>query len=100
LIEVMVAAAAFPYVNLSALEVALVPKGVVTVISTIPAASIGEIAEIWVLLKTLKVVALRAPNLTAVAPVNPEPLMVTTVGKVGRPVVGEIELTTGAPDAL
>ncbi len=58
-------------VNWSAGEVALVPPGVVTVTSTVPAPSAGEVAVMEVALLTVKLVAAVAPNDTAVAAVKP-----------------------------
>ena len=53
---------------LSASLIALVPPAVVTVMSTVPAVPAGAVAVIDVALFTVKVVALVAPNFTAVAP--------------------------------
>ena len=55
------------------------PPGVVTVMSTVPAEPAGAVAVIWVALLTVKLVALVAPNLTAVAPVKLVPVIVTVV---------------------
>ena len=52
---------------LSAEPVALVPPGVVTVMSTVPAVSAGAVAVMLVALLTVKLVAAVEPNLTAVA---------------------------------
>ena len=52
------------------------PPGVVTVTSTVPVPG-REVAVIEVALLTVKLVAAVAPNLTAVAPVKPVPVMVT-----------------------
>ena len=46
--EIPVTVGAATYMNLSAELVALVPPGVVTVISIVPALSAGETAVIWV----------------------------------------------------
>ena len=62
--------------------VALVPKGVVTVTLTTPAAPGGEMAVILVALTTVKLEAAVAPKLTAVAPVNPVPVIVTAGAEV------------------
>ena len=51
-------------VNWSAAPVALVPPGVVTVMSTVPALWAGEVAVIDVALLTVNVVAAVAPKLT------------------------------------
>ena len=48
----------------------------VTVTSTVPVDSAGEVAVIWVALFTVKLAAV-VPNFTAVAPVRPVPVMVT-----------------------
>ena len=45
---------------------------------------------------TVKLVAAVAPNVTAVVPLNPVPVMVTDVPPVAGPDVGEIEVTVGA----
>ena len=45
---------------------------------------------------TVKVVAVVAPKIAAVAPVNPVPLMVTVVPPDPGPEVGEIDVTVGA----
>ena len=49
-----------------------------------------EVAEL-----TVKPVALVAPNLTAVAPVNPVPVIVADVPPAVTPPVGEIDVTAG-----
>jgi hypothetical protein len=76
--------------------VALVPPGVVTVMSTVPvpagAVAVTEVAEF-----TVNVVALVAPNFTAVAPEKLVPVMVTEVAPVVGPDVGEIDVTVGVP---
>ena len=62
---------------LSAEPVALVPPGVVTVMSTVPAVSAGAVAVMLVALLTVKLAAAVEPKLTAVAPVRLEPVIVT-----------------------
>ena len=52
----------------SAVLVALVPPGVVTVMSTVPAESAGAVAVMLVGLLIVRLVAAVDPNLTAVAP--------------------------------
>ena len=52
-----------------------VPKGVVTL--TIPLAPLPTTAVMVLLFTTVKLVATTAPKLTSVAPVNPEPMIVT-----------------------
>src|SRR5208283_830056 len=83
------------YVNSSAGEVALVPPGVVTVTSTVPAEPAGETAVIWVVEVTVKLDAAVVPNITAVAPVNPVPVIVTVVPPATGPAAGVIPVTTG-----
>jgi hypothetical protein len=83
-------------VYLSGEPVALVPPEVVTVTSTVPAAPAGAVAVIWVALLTVKPVAAFAPKLTAVAPVNPVPLIVTLVPPAVGPDAGLTPVTEGA----
>jgi hypothetical protein len=83
--------------NLSPAEAALVPLNVVTVTSTVPAASAGLTAVICESETKVKLVAAGAPNLTAVAPVNPHPVMVTVVPPAVDPEAGITEFTVGAP---
>jgi hypothetical protein len=82
------------YVNWSAADVALVPPGVVTVISTVPVPAgdlmVSEVAEL-----TVRTVPALEPNLTAVAPVNPVPVTVTVVPPAAGPAAGEIPVTVG-----
>ena len=96
--EMLVTVGATPvYVNRSLAEVALVPPVVVTVTSTVPPVALaGEIAVIEVALLTVNEVAEVPPNLTAVAPVNPVPVMVTEVPPTAGPLVGEMLVTVGA----
>jgi hypothetical protein len=82
-------------VNRSAADVADVPPGVVTVISTVPLPA-GDVAVIDVAELTVKLVALAAPNFTAVAPVRLVPVMVTDVPPAVGPDVGETLVTVGA----
>ena len=81
--------------NLSAADTALLPPTVVTVMSTVPAVSAGEVAVICVALLTVNVVAAVAPNITAVAPVKFVPAMVTDVPPAVVPLVGETLVTVG-----
>ena len=83
------------YVNWLAAEFALVPPGVVTLTSTIPAALAGEVAVILVALTMIKDVAPVVPNVTFVAPINPVPVTVTTVPPVTGPPAGEMPVTVG-----
>jgi len=73
-----------------------VPEGVVTAIGPVTAAS-GTVAVICVSESTVNVVAATPPNETAVAPVNPAPVIVTTVP--GLPLVGE-KLVMHGPAAV
>jgi hypothetical protein len=76
--------------------VALIPPGVVTVTSTVPAPA-GEVAVICVALFIVNVVAAVAPNFTAVAPVKFVPVMVTLVPPAVGPLVGFTDVTVGGP---
>ena len=67
----------------------------VTLTSTVPVPA-GDVAVIWVAELTVKVVAAVAPKITAVAPVNPVPVIVTVVPPDVGPDVGEIEVAAGA----
>ena len=71
------------------------PPAVVTRTSTVPLPA-GEVAVIDVAELTVKLVAAVAPNVTAVAPVKPVPVIVTEVPPAAGPDVGEIEVTVGA----
>ena len=79
----------------SAELVAEVPPGVVTVTSTSPAFSAGLVAVICESLTTVKDGEAVAPKLTAVAPVKPDPVIVTEVPPEVDPDVGAIAATTG-----
>jgi hypothetical protein len=83
------------YVNWSAMEVADVPPGVVTRMSTMPVPG-AAVATIVVELVTEKVVAAVAPKVTAVAPLKLVPWMVTIVPPVSGPDIGRIPETVGA----
>jgi hypothetical protein len=72
----------------------LVPPGVVTWTSTIPVPA-EEVAVIRLELTTTTLVAATPPNVTEVAPLKFEPVMVTGVPPDGDPLFGPIELTTG-----
>lgn len=63
--------------------------------STVPVPA-GEVAVIDVAELTVKLTALAAPNVTAVAPVKPVPVIVTVVPPLVGPAVGEIDVTVGA----
>jgi hypothetical protein len=73
---------------------ALVPPGVVTVMSTVPVPA-GAVAVIWVALLTVNVAAATEPNFTAEAPVRPDPLIVTEVPPAAGPEVGLTAVTAG-----
>jgi hypothetical protein len=80
----------------SAALVALVPPGVVTVMSTVPGASAGDVAVMDVAEFTVKDTAGVTPKSTAVAPVKFVPVMATTiVGPPAGPVDGGTLVTVG-----
>ena len=81
--------------NWSAALVALVPPGVVTVTSTVPVPE-GAVALMLVALLTVKLEAAVVPNFTALAPVNPVPLIATEVLPALGPEVGLTPVTVGA----
>jgi hypothetical protein len=76
--------------------VAEVPPGVVTVISTVPAASVGEVAVMVVEFTTVNPLAATVPKLTAVAPVKFVPVMVIPVPPAVLPDAGVTPVTVGA----
>ena len=78
----------------SAAEVAEVPPGVMTVMSTVPVPA-GLVAVIEVALLTVYEVAEVPPNLTAVAPVKPVPVIATDVPPAVGPDVGDLPVTVG-----
>ena len=86
------------YVNLSPATIVLVPLGVVTLISTVLADRAGEVTVMVLSLVTCRPVPEVVPNLTAVAPVNPEPVMVTAVPPAAVPLAGEMLVTLGGLD--
>ncbi|GLR96197.1 hypothetical protein GCM10007858_38340 [Bradyrhizobium liaoningense] len=77
-------------------ESVLLPTLFVTTTSTAPAACAGTTAVICVPLLTVKEVAALLPNATAVAKVNPVPVMTTDVPPSAAPVFGLTEATVGA----
>jgi hypothetical protein len=84
-------------VNLSADEVADVPTGVVTVTSTVPAASDGEVTVHEVVEVQLTEVPAVPPKLAVVRPTTkPVPVRLSTVPPTSGPVLGEIPVITGA----
>ena len=80
--------------NLSAVEVALVPLGVVTVMSWTPVPA-GEVIRMEVAETTVRAVPATVPNLTLVAPVKLVPVKVTTVPPAVGPEAGVIDVITG-----
>ena len=82
------------YVNWSAALVALVPLGVVTVTSAVPAPA-GEVAVICVELTTEKPAAWLAPKCTALASVKSVPVIVTLVPPAAGPDDGLTRVTVG-----
>lgn len=74
---------------------ALVPPEAVTVTFTTPALPAGELAVMVVLLITVTLMPLAIPNLSAVTPVNPVPVMVTAVPPVLSPVAGDTLVIVG-----
>jgi len=82
-------------VNRSAAVVRLVPPGVVTVTSTVPAPRAGETAVTSVALTTVKLVAAVVRKATEVAPVRLVPVIVTVVPPATGPAVGEMAVTVG-----
>jgi hypothetical protein len=64
--------------------------------STVPVPA-GAVALIEVAEVTLKVVAGVAPNATALAPVKPVPVIVTTVPPASGPWAGDTADTVGGP---
>ena len=75
---------------------ALVALGVTTVTSMAPAVPAGEVAVSEVGEVTESEVAGTEPKSTALAPVNPVPVMVTEVPPARGPDRGLSKLTTGA----
>jgi hypothetical protein len=82
-------------VKVSSARVALVPPGVVTVTSVLPAACGGLTAVICEPDTNVKLEAFVDPKLTAVAPVNPHPVIETLLPPVDGPDVGETLVTIG-----
>ena len=82
--------------NWSARDVALVTPATVTVTSTVPAASAGEVAVHVVLLEQLTPVAGVVPKSTVIPSAKPVPVMVTGVPTPAGPAVGLTAITVGA----
>lgn len=87
-------------VNWSALEVDEVPAVVVTVIWIVPAVSGGAVAVICVSESTVNDVATVVPNLTAVAPVKPLPVMPTIAPPAEVPVLMPMPVIAGVDAAV
>ena len=68
----------------------------VTVTTTVPADSAGEVAVIDVAEFTVTAVAATEPNFTVAPVAKPVPVMVTVVAPVVGPEVGEMAVTLGA----
>ena len=73
-----------------------VPLLLVTAMATAPAACGGATAVMLVGELTVNDVAATPPNVTAVAPVNAVPVMVTEVPPESGPVAGATDVTAGA----
>ncbi len=67
----------------------------VTRTSTAPCVPAGEVTLSWVGESTVSAVPATAPNRTAVAPVKPEPVTVTTVAPPVGPAAGDTAVTAG-----
>ncbi len=81
--------------NRSAVTAALVPDGVVTLTLTVPAGRAGDRTVICVSEATFTFVPGVTPNPTAVAPVNPVPVIVTRVLPVVDPFFGDMLVIAG-----
>ena len=80
----------------SAVEVALVPPGAVTLTLTVPAAPAGAVAVIVVGFTTVTFVAATVPKLTVAGLAKLVPVMVTTVPPAVGPELGLTAVTVGA----
>ena len=87
-------------VNWSATLVALVPPATLTVTSTVPADSAGEVAVIEVVELTTTPVPATVPNFTPVTPLKPVPVMVTLVPPAVNPEVTVRPVTVGVGGAV
>lgn len=83
-------------VNWSAVVAALAPPGPVTCTSTVPAASAGVTAVMLESDCTLKLAAPMVPNVTALAPVNPEPEIAMVLPPTVEPCIGLMPEIAGA----
>jgi hypothetical protein len=72
-----------------------VPAFVVTVTSTVPAISGGEIATTELSEYTVNLLAASAPKLTAVAPIKPLPVIETSVTPAVLPELAATAVTDG-----
>ena len=79
----------------SLLLVALVPPGVVTVTSTVPAVPAGAVAVMVVALVTVTLVAAFEPKLTEAPLTKLVPVIVTTVPLLSGPAAGLMFVTVG-----
>ena len=79
----------------SLLPVALVPPGVVTVTSTVPAVPAGAVAVMVVALVTVMLVAAFEPKLTEAPLTKLVPVIVTTVPLFSGPAFGLMLATVG-----
>jgi hypothetical protein len=89
------------YVNTSAAEAVEVPFGSLTVTSTEPAASPGEVAVQLVAVEQLTSEAAVLPKSTVVAPevvAKPAPVIVTEVPPESGPELGETPVTAGGEE--
>ena len=77
----------------------LVPPGVVTNTFTTPVPG-GDVAVMVVALTTVTLRPLLLPNLSAVAPVKPVPVMLTAVPPPSGPSAGETPVMVGGGWAL
>jgi hypothetical protein len=75
-----------------------VPPGVVTITLTTPAEWKGVVAVIDVSLTTVTLVAAVPPRVTPVAPVKPDPVIVTLVPPAIGPVDGAMMVNVGTAD--
>jgi hypothetical protein len=99
-IAVTTGLAAAVYVNRSAPTIGDVPEGVVTVMSTIPAAWGGAVAMTWVSDSTVKLLAAWLPNDTCVAPVKLVPVILMTAPPAVLPDAGVMADTAGTGAAV
>jgi hypothetical protein len=82
-------------VNWSFVPAVLEPPAEVTEMSTVPAPDDGETAEMDVSPFTVKVAAGNVPKLTADAPVNASPVIVTVVPPAAGPAATDMPVIRG-----